>query len=130
MDADARSQFYLEPANNLCHQIGSRLVGHEKRNLIATAEFLHILIRHLSTAVYNTRNLARQKTLIHLHLHLAGECLDVSLLDISDDLHAFAVKMIEKSGQLKSRTIDFRVGQNFLVCVDLRNHIFHIHLLN
>ena len=62
---------------------------------------------------------------------LAGDIYDKSGeicdLHISDHLHALVVKMRVKSGELKRRTIDIRVGNDDLFGIQLRCQVFEIH---
>ena len=97
MNADARSQLYLQPADYLCHKIGSALIRYHERHLVMQAKILHVFIRLLAAAVNHTRNLTGKKLVIAFHPHLARQGIDVCLLHISDDLDTLPVKMIKKA---------------------------------
>ena len=60
---------------------------------------------------------------------LIFQCLQISVLYISDKLNPFAIKMIKKSGELKCRTVNIRNFYFPLCHIDIRSKISKFHLL-
>ena len=51
------------------------------------------------------------------------QCCHIGGFHVADDLHAVLVKMLEKTCQLKGRTVDLLALQHDSVCVNLGGHI-------
>ena len=91
------------------------------------AEFCNLRLRNLISAKYEARDLAGDQLVIHRNPALSGKSGEICDLHISDHLHALVVKMRVKSGELKRRTIDIRVGNDDLFGIQLRCQVFEIH---
>ena len=130
VDADARSQFYLQPADDLCHQIRGRLLRNKAWYAVMVAACDHVFIRILVPRINQTRNLTGQKLIIHLHLAVMFHLTDILLLHIADNLDPLIVEMVKKTCQLQCRTIDIRMTQHNFLCIDLRCHVPEIHFFN
>ena len=130
MDTDAWSQFYLQPPDDLRHQIGGRLLRNKAGHAVMVAQCDHILIRILVSRINQTRNLTGQKLVIHLHLAVMFHLSDVLLLHIADNLDPLIVEMVKKTCQLQRRTIDIRMAQHDFLRIDLRCHVPEVHFFN
>ena len=130
MNAYAGGQLDIQPANHFRHKGRRGLIGHKAGHAVIITELQQVLIRFLAAAEYKAGNLAGCKFIIHQALALLVHGINICLLNVSDDLNPFPVKMVEKSGELQGRTVHVRVCQHDLVRVNIRSGVAKLHFLN
>ena len=130
MNADHRRHLDVQPADDLRHQIRSRLLRYHARNPIMVTQLQHFLLRCHAAAIYQTWYTRRQQFVKHFPAALRSQGRDVRIFHITDDLHTVLVKMVEKSSQLQCRTVHIRMHQHNIVRLQLRRHIAKPHLID
>ena len=130
VNADHRRHLDVQPADDLRHQIRSRLLRYHARNPIMVTQLQHFLLRCHAAAIYQTWYTRRQQFVKHFPAALRSQGRDVRIFHITDDLHTVLVKMVEKSSQLQCRTVHIRMHQHNIVRLQLRRHIAKPHLID
>ena len=130
MNGNARSKFYIKPTDQFSHKGGCLLTCTEYRNIIFLSNLNEAFIRLKFIAENNTWYFMFQKFLINLNSFLVFQSLQIGTLYIPYNLYTIQIKMIEKSCQLKCRSVHIR-NKNFTFCdIHFRSEIFQIHLFN
>ena len=130
VDADTRSQFRLQPADHLRHYVGSRLGRKQTRHTIMAAKCQNLFFRFHIAAEHDTRNLAGDQLIIHLHSSFLGKSGHICHLHITHDLHTLIIKMIIKACQLQCRSVHIRMRDHNLIRIQFRCQVLKIHFLN
>ena len=128
---DAGRQLYVQPADDLRHEGGSRLLRHEHGDLMLIRDLQEDLVRLQFPAEHHAGDgLIAQKLVIDLALSLFGQPSHIGIFHEPDDLQTGCVKMFKISGHLQGRPVDVGLRHLDLSYVDLRGHVFQFHLLD
>ena len=130
MDTYAWCQLYIQPADYFRHKGRRGLIGHKAGHPVIITELQKVLIRFLAAAEYKAGDLAGCEFIIHQALAFLVHGINICLLNVSDDLNPFPVKMVEKPGELQGRTVYVRVRQHDLVRINIRSGVAKLHFLN
>ena len=125
---NAWSKLHIQPADQLTHKRGSLFAGSEHRNIILFRGLYKLRFRLKIITEYNTRYFMCQKLFIDFIFSLSRKCLKIGTLYISNNLNTIQIKMIKKTRQLQSRSVDIRYMNLTLGNIHSGSEIFQIHL--
>ena len=130
VDGDGRRQLNVQPADDLVHELGSRLLGYHDWH---AARFCHgqkMCVGHVSPAENNAGNAALQEPVHHRNVGLFIQRLEKIVLHQADDLNPFLVKAVIIPGQLQGRAVDVRMKQPDFVRVDVTGEQLKVHFFD
>ena len=128
VDRDAGRQPNIQPADDLAHEIGCGVLGHQERNAVFQGVFHEEFIGLQLSAEYDARNIHGKESLIDLVFPLRTHLLHIGMLNQTDDLDPPRRKVLEISRHLHSRPVDIGLPDLDLCNIDLRCQIYEVHL--
>ena len=130
MNGDTRCQLHIQPADNLCHEIGCGFFCYKNRHIVLSSHIQHIFIRFRHRRKDHTGNLFGYKILKTAFSLFRIQVHQISILYITDNLYTFRGKMFKISCQLKGRSVNIRKSDAYMLHVHFRRKILQVHFLN
>ena len=128
VDRDAGRQPHIQPADDLAHEIGGGVLGHQKRHAVLKRVLHEEFVGLQLSAEHDARDIQRQEFFVDPVLLLLRHLLHVGILHQADDLDPSRRKMLKISRHLHGRPVDVRLSDLDLRDIDLRRQILEVHL--